>query len=143
MMVQTLALTVHDLLVHLTAGWFGFISLSVPKRQGNGLTGSFKCFCVSWETWSPGQGGYILGPRIRLNWMQLGKTGKLRYWTVMYFLALFVYSFGYPPFCTYQPPFSFQWITSINKQACSHLFSLALSLPFPCCCNSDLGLIFN
>ena len=38
MMVQTLALTVHDLLVHLTAGWFGFISLSVPKRQGNGLT---------------------------------------------------------------------------------------------------------
>lgn len=38
MMLQTLALTLHDLLVHLTAGWFGFISLSVPKQQGNGLT---------------------------------------------------------------------------------------------------------
>lgn len=48
MMVQTLALTLRDVLVHLpTAGWFGFIGISVPKLQGNGRTRFRSNFSVS------------------------------------------------------------------------------------------------
>ena len=46
MMVQTLALSLHGLLAHLTAGWFG-LSISVPKLQGNGLTWFCSNFSLS------------------------------------------------------------------------------------------------